>query len=252
MPRNVVSEVQNKMRQFVTCMSIGHVSVWTHCTHVMKSKVALVDIRLQNIAMLLCTAHRFARDVEVRSFSHSRWMQRCSCCMGAAREAFVQKTGRPVQAEMAKGMRGIYRALLESEMEDARDYVTHRLNARSLSASEFFENVARIPLAATDHHRSNTLLWVLNGLATTHRVATFRGDVAETACMLCGAASDSLMHLVNCDVVRECIVAVVGEYASRNPDKIGTAHVWPPCAHFFQGRISPVQLLLIMRVDVVI
>ena len=116
MPECVVSEVRNKMRQFVTRLSVGAVDLWTHCLPLVKAKVALVDIRLQNIVLLICTAHAFGRDLSVGALDGSRWMSRCCSCMSAAHWFFYESTGSSVESVVSKGVRGIYQALLQSEM----------------------------------------------------------------------------------------------------------------------------------------
>ena len=252
MPDCVVSDVQNKLRNFVTRMSIGTVQVWTHCLPLMKSNIGLIDVRLQNIALLICTARQFASDVEICSISRARWMHRSTSCMSAAYGCYFQATGTSPQVEASKGVRGIYTALLQSELGGARAYLSERLRSRNLSAQEFFGNLERMPRAATDHHRTNMLMWALNGLATTHRVSTFRQDVQETPCKLCGSGSDTLLHLTECPVVQRCMVAVVRQHLLENPQDATSVAVWAPWAHFLQGQLEPAQILLIMRLNTVV
>ena len=57
MPDAIVNDVVNKVRQFITRISIGTIQVWTHCLPLLKAKVALVDVRLLNISLLLSTAN---------------------------------------------------------------------------------------------------------------------------------------------------------------------------------------------------
>ena len=198
----------------------------------MKSKVALVDVRLQNIAQLIATADRFGHHVAVGSVDRSRWMHRCSSCMTVAHAFFHRSTGQSAHAAASHGISGIYKKLLISETDGARAYLRQRLHSRGLSANEFFENISRLPASATDYHRTNALMWALNGLAIAHRVSTFRADVHETPCKLCGSSTDTLLHLVECPVVRDCVLAVVRQHLMEHPEDSTLVSAWPPWGHF--------------------
>ena len=169
--------------------------------------------------------------------------------MAAAITWFHHTTGSAAQSLECKGTGPIYKAMLKAELPGARAYLTERLRSRNLNPDDFFDNIARIPRESTDHHRSNTLLWVLNGLATAHRVSVFRSDVVETACKFCGSGSDDIAHLVECPVVRQCVAVVVQQHVFEHPGDAANVSIWPPCAHFLQGNLSPQQMLLIMRVN---
>ena len=252
MPDSVVADVQNKVRQFITRMSIGSIKVWTHCLPIMKSKVALFDIRLQNVAMLICTSRRFVHEIDVLGTTSARWMHKCSSCMAAAHLFFYNSALRFPPSGESGGTSQIYKSLLRSEFDSARAYMRERLASRQSGPDDFLDNVDRIPASATDHHRTCTLMWALNGLATTRRVSSFRSDVLESPCKLCGAGSDSLMHLTCCPVVRDCVGAVVRQHLQLNPQDGGSVSEWAPEAHFLQGPLSATQMLLIMRVNVVV
>ncbi len=252
MPDRVVRDVHNKLRQFVTRLSIGAICVWTHCLAIMKSRVVLSDVRLQNVALLTCTAAHFAGDIRVGPMRSVRWMDHCVSCMSAAHWYFYAATGESAQATISKGTRAIYQAMLRSELPAARAYLRDRLQSRNLSSDEFFRNIACLPASIADHHRVNTLMWALNGLATSHRVATFRDDVSETQCKLCGAFSDTLVHLTECGVVKDCISIVVHDHAAANPQDAAVVAQWPPCAHFLQDGLSQIQIMLIVRINCVI
>ena len=59
MPDACVSEVNVAVRRYITPMSIGTVPVWTHCTRLVRTKVASADLRLQNVVLLIsCTEFR--------------------------------------------------------------------------------------------------------------------------------------------------------------------------------------------------
>ena len=74
----------------------------------------------------------------------------------------------------------LYARLLDSEMSGAREYFVERLRARSLDDTAILENLKKIPAAVSQHLRLNYMLWVCNGLATTHRVATFNWGSRRT------------------------------------------------------------------------
>ena len=205
MPEEVVSAVNVKVRQFITRISIGNINVWTHCLPIVKSKVALIDVRLLNVALLIGTAHKFAGNVPLASSLPARWQHSCFACMHASYSCFFQHVGESPQPTIAKGTRALYKRLLESELPGARAYLAGRMRSRGLSANELFENFNRISASATDHHRVHLLMWMLNGLATSHRVSVFRSDVNAVPCKLCGTASDDLMHLSQCSFVREVV-----------------------------------------------
>ena len=251
MPESVVHNVQNSVRQFVTRISIGSVRVWTHCLPLMKAKVALIDVRLQNVALLISTANRFADNVDLCGIARARWQHRCSSCMAAAHLFFFDAVGAP-PPRASSGTGSTYKALLLSEMDVARSYMQDRLRSRNLNANEFFGNLDRIPASATDHHRTNALLWLLNGLATSHRVSVFRSDVSETSCKFCGGSSDTLMHIAECPLVQRCVSTFVRQHLEQFPQDNGSVSVWPPCAHFLQGQQSSKQITLVLRVNVAV
>ena len=169
--------------------------------------------------------------------------------MATAIAWFHHTTGSAAQSLQCKGTRPIYKAMLKAELPGARAYLTERLRSRNLNPDVFFDNIARIPRESTDHHRSNTLLWVLQGLVAAHGVSVFRSDASETACNLCGTGSDDMAHLVECPVVRQCVAVVVQQHVSDHPGDAANVSIWPPCAHFLQGYLSPQQMFLIMRAN---
>ena len=252
MPDAIANEVGNRIRQFITRICVGPMLVWTHCLPLLNSKVALVDIRLQNFSMLIHTANQFAGGFDLRHIALTRWQHSCLSGMAAAHSFFHESTGQSPHAILAKGTRGVYKAMLEAELPAARLYFSERIRVRNLSAIDFWQNVTRIQASATDHHKSSLLLWALNGLATSHRVSVFRSDVAEGPCHLCGSSNETLLHLTECPVVRECVHAVVQQHAQVNPDDAQSAIPWPPSGHLLQGSLNKTQILLILRINTVV
>ena len=238
MPDQCVHQVHEKMRGYITRLSVGSILVWTHCLKFVKARTLMTDIRLQNIAMLIVTASCFGSVVRLAAVT-PRWQCNSACCLMIAHRVFYEATGRTVATIGGITTTRLYTKLLEAEMGIATDYWNARLRSRGLNTHDVRDNLSRMPSDSTNHHRLLLAMWLLNGLATSHRVGAFSVTVRETCCLLCGCACDTLTHIAECTVTRALVNGICEESSTAT---------WSAAAHFLQGQLSREQILGILRV----
>ena len=156
---------------------------------------------------------------------------------------FRARTGEGPDEIRRPSVGKFYATLLDNEMEAAEQYFIDRMRARGLHHTVILENMKRTPQDVSQHLKLNFMLWVLNGLATSHRVATFHAHVGEQCCYLCKRDIDSIDHLCSCPVSRLLVIeahAITDGFVELPSDKN---------FHWMQCSLAPEMIRHVLQIN---
>ena len=202
-PDRIVNAVMELVRGFITKLSFAKVCVWTHGPVLLKCRVRLVDLRLQNLCLLVATGLRFpdSAGTDFQLDASSPWkILNTTFCLSLAVVAFRNRVpGKNISPKLHKN----YDVLLESEMPYFLAYFRQRLTHRGCPPQPVLDNLSNLPANVNSHLRLFALQWVLNGLACYSRVRHFVDFSEVQPFYLCGSCTDSIDHLPFCHVTCE-------------------------------------------------
>ena len=183
-----------------------------------KCKVRLVDVHLQNVCMLLQSTCKFGHLLDVSNFVVTRsprlYLNTC-VSIAAAHILFRNKLGRTHFRLNASSNAARYLSLVETEMPGFKAYLCERFTRQGVCAETVLQNMTSIPSSVNSHLRTFMLQWLLNGLPTSRRVRHFIDLDDVPSCYLCGESFDSLEHLTQCRFTCELADHVIHQPGSN-------------------------------------
>ena len=123
-------------------------------------------------------------------------------------------------------------------------YLEDRFDSRGIDSVNALHNMSNIPRDVNSNLRLFLLQWLLNGLATTRRVRHFVDLDGLQPCFLCGQGTDSLEHIVRCEV--SCQLA---DMSCSSPSNLNFVEAWGPEKAAFRWQLPPQEISAILRMN---
>ena len=242
MPLRGAESVMQLARGLITGISFAKANVWTHGARLTRSKVQSVDVYLHNVGLLQVLSFRCASLLQPSNpqpYLHGEgWLNSNSCISFALVFLRCRFGGVSIPRSASK----CYDALLDAEMPVFIEYIRGRFERKGIDPNNAIHNLQHIPTSVNSRLRLFMLQWLLNGLATSHRVAHFIDFDDVQMCFLCGHGPDSLHHLCHC------------QFACRLADAFGIhgqnlIHAWTPEKAAFKWQLQGGKIPIILRMN---